>query len=642
MSTYVADLEGDGFLENATKVHCGVFIDVDTEKVYEFRPDQIQDMLAFMDKADCLVFHNGYVYDYPVVKKLYNYEYKGRKVDTIVLSRLLYPDRVSPQGVRAGPHSVESWGHTFGRHKPENEDWSVFTEHMLHRCKEDAFIQLQLYRLCAKKARLDRWPKSTFKLTNKLFDILALQEQVGWPVDTKRLQRNIDLLQKWINNIDKVLTPKLPLVLEKPYGESYVKKPFKQDRTLAKIALNWFPDPWSKYVSGPFSRIEFRRVNLASQQELKNFLLSEGWIPKEYNYKKDPITKRPMKDENNNLIPSSPKLNGDDPFDGITGGLGRLAAKRVQCASRKAILEGWQSNIRVGSVLSPTGSDTLSQRITGIANTGRLTHSGIVNVPGTGAFFGKQMRSVFVAPKGYVIVGTDSAGCQNRMLAGRVGDPNFTEILVNGDKEKGTSIHQVNQKAIKEVAGYEVTYKVSKNLNYAFMFGALDKKLGSMVHEGATAGAKIREALLSVSPGFKRLVDELQSEWRKTATPFINDWGRPDLRNGYVRGADGRPIKIKAEKDVLVYVLQSDEAILMQYALCFLYKWLTDKGWEHGREFMFVANIHDEYQCLVREDLVQEYVPLANKSITHAGVFLNMKCPHVGDSDVGTDWSQTH
>lgn len=642
MATYVADLEGDGFLEVATKVHCGVFINVSTKKVHKFRPDEIKQMLEFMDSADTLVFHNGYGYDYPLLKKLYNYEYKGNKVDTLVLSRLLFPDRMPPKGVRAGPHSVESWGVTFGRHKPENEDWSVFTEHMLHRCTEDCFIQLDLYNLCSKRAKSEQWPKSTFKLTNQLFNILALQEQVGWPVDTKRLQRNIDLLQKWIDNIDRVLEPKLPLVLEKPYGESYVKKPFKQDRTLAKITLNWFDDSWSKYVSGPFSRVQFRRVNLASPQELKDFLISEGWVPKEWNYKKDPVTKRPIKDENNNLIRSSPKLNGDDPFDGIVGGIGRLAAKRVQCSSRRAILEGWQRNIRTGSVLSPTNSPTISQRITGIANTGRLTHSGIVNVPGTGAFFGKQMRSVFVAPRGYAIVGTDSAGCQNRMLAGRVGDPKFTDILINGDKTKGTSIHQVNQKAIKDIAGIEVSYGISKNLNYAFMFGAMDKKLGSLVHKGTEAGAKIRQALLSISPGFEKLVQRLAEEWRKTAVPYINDWGRPDLKNGTIRGADGRPIKIQHEKDVLVYVLQSDEAILMQYALCFLYKWLTDKGWTHGKEFMFVANIHDEYQCLVREDLVQQYIPLANKSISHAGVFLKMQCPHVGDSDVGYDWSQTH
>ena len=63
--------------------------------------------------------------------------------------------------------------------------------------------------------------------------------------------------------------------------------------------------------------------------------------------------------------------------------------------------------------------------------------------------------------------GTDSAGCQNRMLAARVGDDNFTKILLEGKKEDKTSIHYVNQAAVRNIAGYDITYGNSKNLNYA-------------------------------------------------------------------------------------------------------------------------------------------------------------------------------
>lgn len=639
----VGDLEGNGLLDTVTKIHCGVFIDVNTKEVFQFRPSEIPKMLKFMDTCSTLIFHHGYGYDFPALANLYGYEYKGTKLDTLTMSRMLFPDRLPPKGVNAGPHSVESWGATFGRHKPENEDWSVFTEHMLHRCTEDSHIQLQLYHHCMDSANKTGWPINAFKLSTQLFKILHEQEQNGWPADKDRLHKNISMLSTWIDRIDAALTPHLPWVLVNPYGTE-VKKPFKQDRSLAQIAKNWFTTKEEQsYVSGPFTRIQFRRTNLQSPAELKDFLLKEGWQPRDWNYKKDPKTKRPMKDAQGNLIRSSPKLKHDDPFIGIQGQIGRLAAKRVQCSSRRSILNGWLESIR------PDG--TISQRITGIAATGRLTHSGIVNVPGNESFFGKQMRKVFVSRRGYSIVGTDSAGCQDRMLLGRanangVNDPVFEDMLLNGNKSKGTDSHSRAAAALNEVFKRNklrtITRQSAKNFNYAYKFNAMDKKLGDMANASVKIGTEIRAALDGIFTAQVRVQEILVEEWRSNAMLTLNKWGKPEYKHGWFRGLDGRPIRVKLEKDVLVYALQSDEAIMMQFALCFLYKWCLQKGWKHGREFLFVANVHDEYQCLVRDDLIDEYIPLANKSIGHAAKFLKIQCPHKGESDVGKNWYETH
>jgi DNA polymerase I-like protein with 3'-5' exonuclease and polymerase domains len=350
-----------------------------------------------------------------------------------------------------------------------------------------------------------------------------------------------------------------------------------------------------------------------------------------------------MKDKNGQPIKSSPKIKHDDPFIGIDGGLGRLAAKRVQCRARKSILEGWLSRVR--------NDGTISQRITGIASTGRLTHSGIVNVPSTEAFFGKQMRRVFIAPDGFVLVGTDSAGCQDRMLLGRanaygVNDPVFEDMLLRGDKAKGTDSHSRAAKALNEVFKRNnmplIKRKQAKNFNYGYKFNAGNKKLGSMAKGGTQLGEQIREALDSIFTAQVRVQEVLVEEWRSNARQRLNRWGRPEYVDGWFKGLDGRPIHVKMEKDVLVYALQSDEAIMMQYALCYLHKWLQDDGFVYGKDYMFVANIHDEYQTLVREDLVERYTQFANKSIEYAGKKLNIQCPHIGESDAGKDWSATH
>ena len=643
MSTYVADLEADGLLDTATKIHCGVFINVHTEEVHQFRPHQMKEMLQFMSQAKTLIFHYGYGYDHPLLRKLFNYEFAGNRVDTLLMSRLLYPDLNPPFGSKSGAHSIESWGMRFGRKKPENEDWSVFTEHMLHRCTEDTFIGLELYRKCMRDMKKQGWPADAFKLSFRLFEILQLQEENGWTVDRSAIQKSIRMLDSWISRIDRVITPHLPWVLVRPYKEE-IKKPFNQDRSLSSIAKKWFTtEEEQRCVSGPFTRVEFRKTNLDSNEELKSFLLSLGWQPKEWNFKKDPKSNKILKDDNGQAIASSPKLKHDDPFIGMDGKLGRLAAKRVQSRSRRSILEGWLQNIRADG--------TIAQRITGIASTGRLTHSGIVNVPGTESFFGKQMRKVFIAKDPFVLVGTDSAGCQDRMLLGRataygVNDEVFEDMLLRGDKSKGTDSHSRAAAAINVVFTKNKISKISrrqaKNYNYAYKFNAGNNKLGSMAKGDGRLGEQIREALDGIFTAQVKVQEILVNEWRSNAEQRLNEWGRIEYHNGYFRGLDGRPVRVKLEKDVLVYALQSDEAIMMQYALCFLDKWLRNAGWIYGKDWMFVANIHDEFQSLVHKDRVEEYVTYANRAIEYAGQYLKIQCPHIGESDVGRNWAETH
>lgn len=178
--------------------------------------------------------------------------------------------------------------------------------------------------------------------------------------------------------------------------------------------------------------------------------------------------------------------------------------------------------------------------------------------------------------------------------------------------------------------------------NTSDKFNAGNGKLGSMAKGDAKLGEKIRGALDSVFTAQVKVQERLVDEWRTNAEQYVNDWGRLDYRNGWFEGLDGRPVRTKLEKDVLVYALQSDEAIMMQYALCFLHKWLQDRGWIYGDDYRFVANIHDEYQTLVHKDKVDEYIALADKSIEYAGQYLNIQCPHIGESDVGHNWAETH
>lgn len=438
MRICIGDLEADGLLDTATTIWCGVFKDINTNEVFKFSPIEddkyLRKMCAFLDTVDVLIMHNGISYDWPLLNKLLGYEYKGRKVDTLIMSRLHQPNRLPPFGYtgKGGPNSVEAWGYRLGRWKPEHEDWSQFSVEMLHRCYEDVEIQHLIYKeLLKEKEELGgRW-KEAYLMSFKLFEIIQKQEEYGWYVDQDHLHKAIHMLQHWMDRIDKVLLTRLPQVVEvyesKVKGEyNYVRKPFLKSGQPNRFVVEYWGDDVS-HVGGPHSRIGFRRVLLDKDAEVKEFLLKSGWIPREWN-------------TNDNGERTSPKMNKDDPFEGVESSMGRLIAKRVQCKQRRAILQGWQERLR--------SDGRLPSRVTGLAATGRAKHSEIVNVPNVNSFFGKWMRKVFSSPEGRILVGCDAAGCQDRMLAQRAKNEEFTNMLLYGDKDKGTDGHSLAMKGV--------------------------------------------------------------------------------------------------------------------------------------------------------------------------------------------------
>ena len=641
---WVGDLEADGLLNEtataieATQVWCGVFKNIHTLEIKKFYPVPFEggdpyylhNMIEFMKTAPTIVMHNGLQYDFPLLEKLYGYKYEGNKIDTIIWSRMLKPKRATPFmcPVKNRPHSILAWGYRVGLGKPDHNDWSQFSMDMLHRCTQDVEIGCLVYNELLKEMEGYEWDNASW-LNHRLFDILGKQEQLGWLVDREWMDYTIHMATRWINKIDLVLAPRLPLVLvikeTKTKGiYKYVQEPFLKSGKYKANVINWFNlvgwIPEDKIVGGPFSRVLYRPLDPASRVESIAYLLNQGWIPKLWN----------TDDQGEK---TSPKLTKDDPFEGVQGREGKLLAKRVQIRHRRSSVEGLVKLIR--------SDGRIASRITNLAETGRATHGGIVNIPNLESFMGRWMRKIFICPSDKVLVSVDSAGCQNRMLAARVGDPIFTKILIEGKKENKTSIHHVNQSHVNQ-AGFNITYGLAKNLNYAFMFGASDNKLGTMVGGTSSDGDRVRQALLGVSPGFAVLVESITKEWRSHAKERNNKWNKKEYFDGWIRGLDGRPIFIDSEHKLLVYLLQSDEAILMTTAYVLLYDWCESRGYVWGTDWGYVCFYHDEYTAEVSPEIAEDFKFLGERAIAVAGQMLEIACPHVGEGNIGKNWSEVH
>lgn len=137
----VFDIEGNGLYEQITQLWCFSYKDIDTHEMSSIiytDVDYVTKIQDVLDRSTLIIGHNIIGFDLPALKKLHGIKYSGELFDTLVVSRLLNPDRF-------GGHSLEAWGKRAKRYKPEHEDWSRYSPEMLHRNKEDVEINEWVY-----------------------------------------------------------------------------------------------------------------------------------------------------------------------------------------------------------------------------------------------------------------------------------------------------------------------------------------------------------------------------------------------------------------------------------------------------------------------------------------------------------------
>ena len=131
MRILVADTETDGLAYDCTKLH--VMSYTEDGETYHSTGDY-DDMRAVIKSADLLVMHNAVMHDMVVFNRILGIPMDYRRyVDTLWVSRYLYPDRAS-QG-------LDAIGREHGVKKPEVHDWENLSyEEYAHRCVEDVKI----------------------------------------------------------------------------------------------------------------------------------------------------------------------------------------------------------------------------------------------------------------------------------------------------------------------------------------------------------------------------------------------------------------------------------------------------------------------------------------------------------------------
>lgn len=315
-------------LKPSAKLWVVSFCDVQTGKVVSKCKEQITKewLKKVIDHYDIIVAHNGVKFDFLALKLFGLLDYKisfsdettffGKKkevADTLIWSRLFYPDRF-------GGHGLEAWGDRLKLNKkinyrqlcidkgyipadaPKGAEFQSFQEEMVGYCEMDVTVNRDVYlHLLKDKEGYAGWEQA-LKQEHKLADLAVRRESLGFWFDKDLAVKLVeDLTQKLTdleNKINPILPPR-PLIQSELKHYSPPKIQLKKDGTptshlrnftekhngvLLQKGEDWILGIGNKEIKIPFQEpiVTSLPATVKDLDHIKMFLIELGWKPTEW------------------------------------------------------------------------------------------------------------------------------------------------------------------------------------------------------------------------------------------------------------------------------------------------------------------------------------------------------------------------
>jgi RecA-family ATPase/DNA polymerase I-like protein with 3'-5' exonuclease and polymerase domains len=592
----VFDIETDGLLEAATRIHCIVIADLDRSRVDKFGLDQIDAGLARLSKATVLVGHNIVGFDLPVLRQLHGWNPASDcvVVDTLITSRLVLAnigdldDQAAAMGdpklgKLRGRHSLNAWGARLGMPKvgDDIEIWTEFTPEMQERCAGDALLTKALFQFLQPGGQ----PAAALALEHRVASICERITADGIPFDREAAEQ---LQEQWT----------------------------ARRNTLELRLRQQFP----------------QLKNLNSRQQTAALLEERGWVPE----KRTEKTRQPKIDDETleDIIQEYPEFDGLAEHYILGRRLGQLAI------GTKAWLRhiGPDGRIHGGILHIGTPHHRAKHLDPNLAQ---------VPNPKKGKPFATECRSLFRTKNDWVFVACDQAGLQDRGFAhylaefdggayartfGDGTDTHWQSAIALGlipagiERDKNDAVHT----AIREGA---------KRFRYAFLYGAGDARAGAIIADirrdvqrinpnsslRPLSGSEARQRFMAGVPGLAELRQVLDAQHTK------HEW---------VVGLDGRRVPSGAQYKALNRRVTSSEAIICKRWLVSVYDELHARfryGWDG--DVVLVAWVHDEIVACCRPQIADEVGAVMVRWAKEAGEHYEFEVPLDADYKVGRSWA---
>ena len=230
------DSESGNVISHPDTIFCIVARDLETHKTYVFGDSGLADFplfrfKEFLQTVDVLIAHNQINYDLPVLKAVLGIDYEifyaeskdipigcdtvagksMRIIDTLLLSKLLNPDRFPGHGLAKFGRLLKDYK---GDYVPEN-GWTdpelKLNQEMLDYCKQDVKLNAKVYHYLLQEAGGSfKWLLPALNLEQAVGDIIQRQEQTGFKFNSELCHKNIEELGGMMEDIEAEVHPQLP------------------------------------------------------------------------------------------------------------------------------------------------------------------------------------------------------------------------------------------------------------------------------------------------------------------------------------------------------------------------------------------------------------------------------------------------
>lgn len=619
-STSVVDVETDDI--KYTKIYCAVVRDTVTLHTMKFvnRTEAVRAGVEWnpewkylttfpawaKENIKVYVAHNGITFDFQAISDILGFTVTPeQQVDTLVISRLFRPQRENG-------HSLEAWGVRCKVEKSKFSDFSKFSLEMLSYCEQDTLVNVHTLNWLEKEKEAWGFSSTSIRLEHKVQEIIHRQEKHGFYLDRTRATK---LLANTAKRLKEVELEMYKVFVPQPTLDRVMKQKYKKDKSISPVgmkpaftALKAAGMQPSEYLLGQdVAYLTLEDFNLGSTKQVAERLIEIGWQP-------------------TNMTPTGlPKIDEDSlaPFAAEFPQVG-LLSEYLMVRSRNSLATQWLDAVDDKGYVH-------GRVYTMGAITGRFTHQdpNMANVPAVGAPYGEECRGCWTVKdkENYRLVGCDASSLELRMLCHYMEDEDYTQAAVAGD------IHALNMVAFgfckdpveyakADPKGFKEYRNLSKRLLYAILYGAGDRKVGSIVGKSTKQGKELKENLFTGIPKFGKLVRTMVEQ----------------SHNGYVWGIDGRRIWTRSEHGALNTLLQGGGAVVCKLWMCYIHK----RAKAAGLDFQQCVQVHDEYQFEVLKDHTEAFGLVTKAAMKDVEKFLKMKCPLDSEFKIGLTWAECH
>jgi len=239
-----------------------------------------------------------------------------------------------------------------------------------------------------------------------------------------------------------------------------------------------------------------------------------------------------------------------------------------------------------------------------------------VNIPKPNDDIPIQIRDLFSAPAGKLLMGIDADGLEARMMAHFVlpfkGGKEYADLVLDGD------IHAHNAKI------FGTDRNGAKSPYYAIMYGCRPGKFAETLGKPLEVAEPIYYKFWDESPALAQFKDAITAQWRKLG--------------GFIVGIDGRKVFIRSEHSIVNAAFQSAGSIVVKKATALM----DGKCRFAGLHAQQVLHFHDEFTYELDPDERELVGKFATESFKEAGDTLGIRVPITGTPVFGKTWAEIH